>query len=74
MVIDQTASVSPGILGMRMVSKTVDGSKVTYTVDLYPVEDNLQVGQTPFARKEYTLLCNPGAFYIESARFVPMED
>ena len=74
MVIDQTASVSPGILGMRMVSKTVDGSKVTYTVDLYPVEDNLQMGQMPFARKEYTLLCHPGAFYIESARFVPMED
>ena len=74
MVTDQTASISPENLALRMVSKTVAGSKVTYTVDLYPVEDNLQVGQTPFARKEYTLLCHPGAFYIESARFVPMED
>ncbi len=74
MVIDRTASVSPGTLRTRMVSKTTDGHEVTYTVDLYLVEDGLQVQQTPFVRKEYTLLCYPGAFFIESARVVPMED
>ncbi len=74
MVTDRTASVSPGTLRTRMVSKTTDGHEVTYTVDLYLVEDGLQVQQTPFVRKEYTLLCYPGAFFIESARVVPMED
>ena len=55
----------------QMVSKTTDGHEVTYTVDFYPVLD--RVGPEPFARKEYTLLCYPGDFYIESARYVPLD-
>ena len=56
----------------QMVSKTTDGHEVTYTVDFYPVLD--RVGPEPFARKEYTFLCYPGDFYIESARYVPLDD
>ena len=56
----------------QMVSKTTDGHEVTYTVDFYPVLD--RVGPEPFARKEYTLLCYPADFYIESARYVPLDD
>ena len=56
----------------QMVSKTTDGHEVTYTVDFYPVLD--RVGPEPFARKEYTFLCYPGDFYIESARHVPLDD
>ena len=55
----------------QMVSKTTDGHEVTYTVDFYPVLD--RVGPEPFARKEYTFLCYPGDFYIESARYVPLD-
>ena len=51
----------------------MDRHKVTYVVDFYPVLDALQVGPEPFARKEYTLLCYPGDFYIESARYVPLD-
>ena len=55
----------------QMVSKTTDGHEVTYTVDFYPVLD--RVGPEPFARKEYTFLCYPCDFYIESARYVPLD-
>ena len=55
----------------QMVSKTTDGHEVTYTVDFYPVLD--RVGPEPFARKEYTFLCYPGDFYIESARYVSLD-
>ena len=55
----------------QMVSKTTDGHEVTYTVDFYPVLD--RVGPEPFARKEYTFLCYPGDFYIESARYLPLD-
>ena len=73
-VVDQTAALEPGNLRLQRVSKTMDGHKVTYVVDFYPVLDDLQVGPEPFARKEYTLLCYPGDFYIESARYVPLDD
>ena len=72
-VVDQTAALEPGNLRLQRVSKTMDGHKVTYVVDFYPVLDDLQVGPEPFARKEYTLLCYPGDFYIESARYVPSD-
>ena len=72
-VVDQTAALEPGNLRLQRVSKTMDGHKVTYVVDFYPVLDDLQVGPEPFARKEYTLLCYPGDFYIESARYVPLD-
>ena len=73
-VVDQTAALEPGNLRLQRVSKTMDRHKVTYVVDFYPVLDDLQVGPEPFARKEYTLLCYPGDFYIESARYVPLDD
>ena len=73
-VVDQTAALEPGNLQLQRVSKTMDRHKVTYVVDFYPVLDDLQVGPEPFARKEYTLLCYPGDFYIESARYVPLDD
>ena len=72
-VVDQTAALEPGNLRLQRVSKTMDRHKVTYVVDFYPVLDDLQVGPEPFARKEYTLLCYPGDFYIESARYVPLD-
>ncbi len=72
-VVDQTAALEPGNLRLQRVSKTMDGHKVTYVVDFYPILDDLQVGPEPFARKEYTLLCYPGDFYIESARYVPLD-
>ena len=72
-VVDQTATLEPGNLRLQKVSKTMDRHKVTYVVDFYPVLDDLQVGSEPFARKEYTLLCYPGDFYIESARYVPLD-
>ena len=72
-VVDQTAALAPGNLRLQRVSKTMDGHKVTYVVDFYPVLDDLQVGPEPFARKEYTLLCYPGDFYVESARYVPLD-
>lgn len=72
-VVDQTAALEPGNLRLQRVSKTMDGHKVTYVVDFYPVLDDLQVGPEPFARKEYTLLCYPGDFYVESARYVPLD-
>ena len=72
-VVDQTAALEPGNLRLQRVSKTMDGHKVTYVVDFYPVLDALQVGPEHFARKEYTLLCYPGDFYIESARYVPLD-
>ena len=72
-VVDQTAALEPGNLQLQRVSKTMDRHKVTYVVDFYPVLDDLQVGPEPFARKEYTLLCYPGDFYIESARYVPLD-
>ena len=73
-VIDQTAALEPGNLRLQRVSKTMDRHTVTYVVDFYPVLDDLQVGPEPFARKGYTLLCYPGDFYIESARYVPLDD
>ena len=73
-VVDQTAALEPGNLRLQRVSKTMDRHKVTYVVDFYPILDDLQVGTEPFARKEYTLLCYPGDFYIESARYVPLDD
>lgn len=73
-VVDQTAALEPGNLRLQRVSKTMDRHKVTYVVDFYPVLDDLQVGPEPFARKEYTLLCYPGDFYIESARYAPLDD
>ena len=72
-VVDQTAALEPGNLRLQRVSKTMDRHKVTYVVDFYPVLDALQVGPEHFARKEYTLLCYPGDFYIESARYVPLD-
>ena len=72
-VVDQTAALEPGNLRLQRVSKTMDRHKVTYVVDFYPVLDDLQVGPEPFARKEYTLLCYPGDFYVESARYVPLD-
>ena len=72
-VVDQTAALEPGNLRLQRVTKTMDRHKVTYVVDFYPVLDDLQVGPEPFARKEYTLLCYPGDFYIESARYVPLD-
>ena len=72
-VVDQTAALEPGNLRLQRVSKTMDRHKVTYVVDFYPVLDDLQVGPEPFARKEYTLLCYPGDFYIESARYLPLD-
>ncbi len=56
---------------IQMVSKETDGHEVTYTVDFYPVLD--RVGPEPVARKQYTFLCYPGDFYIESARNVPLD-
>ena len=72
-VVDQTAALEPGNLRLQRVSKTMDRHKVTYVVDFYPILDDLQVGTEPFARKEYTLLCYPGDFYVESARYVPLD-
>ncbi|MEI3089567.1 MAG: hypothetical protein V8T01_06265 [Oscillospiraceae bacterium] len=72
-VVDQTAALEPGNLRLQRVSKTMDRHKVTYVVDFYPVLDALQVGPEHFARKEYKLLCYPGDFYIESARYVPLD-
>ena len=57
-----------------MVSKTMDGREMTFTADIYSTEDGWQAGQETVLRKEYTLLCYPGAFYIESARYVPLDD
>ena len=73
MVATQTPYAEPGVQGMEMVSMKTDGHKVTYTVEFYPVGEDLQIVPEPFARKEYTLLCYPGDFYIESARYVQLD-
>ena len=73
-VVAQTLYLDVRNVRTQMVSKTTNGREVTYVVDFYPVLDDLQVGPEPVARKEYKLLCYPGDFYIESARYVPLDD
>ncbi len=72
-VIDETAYLDIRNIRMQMVSKTMDGREMTYTVDIYRTEDGQLAGQETVLRKAYTLLCYPGDFYIERARSVPMD-
>ena len=73
MVVVPTVSVDDGALDMRFYGKKQNGDMVTYAVDFYTAEGN-GASERLSHRKEYTLQCYDGGFYLLSANGVNTPD
>ena len=73
MVVLPTVSVDDGALDMRFYGKKQNGDMVTYAVDFYTAEGN-GASERLSHRKEYTLQCYDGGFYLLSANGVNTPD
>ena len=73
MVVVPTVSVDGGALDMRFYGKKQNGDMVTYAVDFYTAEGN-GASERLSHRKEYTLQCYDGGFYLLSANGVNTPD
>ena len=73
MVVLPTVSVDGGALDMRFYGKKQNGDMVTYAVDFYTAEGN-GASERLSHRKEYTLQCYDGGFYLLSANGVNTPD
>ena len=72
-VVDRMPEGYGGDPNVKMASRTMDGNTLTCVVDFYPMELDFEKEPEPIDRKEYTLCCYAGGFYLESIRDVPLE-
>lgn len=72
-VVDRMPEGYGGDPNVKLASRTLDGNTLTCVVDFYPMEYVPPEEEKPFGRKEYTLCCYAGGFYLESIRRFPLK-